>query len=76
MHQIRPSRGKTVTARLRCWWKRAGAAQADALLFAVYYTVAAPFALLVRRGGGWNVRGWIPRRNESGNCLEKLRRQH
>ena len=74
--QIAPSAGQTVAARLRCWWKRAGAAQADALLFVVYYTVLAPFAMLARRGGGWSPPGWIARRNESGDCLEKLRRQH
>jgi hypothetical protein len=76
MHQIRPPAGPTLAARLRRCWKRAGAAQADVLLFIVYYTVMAPFALLARRGGGWNPRGWITRSKESGTCLESLKRQH
>jgi hypothetical protein len=76
MYQIQPAAGQTAAQRLRCWWKRAGAAQADALLFVVYYTVVAPFALLARRGGAWSAPGWIARRTESGNSLENLRRQH
>jgi hypothetical protein len=59
----------------RCW-KRAGAMQADALLFIIYYTVLAPFAFLVRRSGGGKACGWIGRQAGSGDCLDKLRQQH
>jgi hypothetical protein len=66
----------SIAIRVRRWWKRAGTAQADAVIFVVYYTVLAPFAFLLRRSRAWNIRGWISRRPESGDCLEKLRRQH
>lgn len=71
--------GKRMTAgaRIRSWWKHAGAAQANAMLFLVYYTVLAPFAFLIRRHGSGNTpRGWVPDSGEPGNRLDSLRRQH
>jgi hypothetical protein len=76
MHRIEPSTGIALATRMRRWWKRAGAAQADATLFVVYYTVLAPFAFLVRRSRAWKAGGWISRDAESGNRMEILRRQH
>ncbi len=55
------------------WWRRlarrAATAQAHGLLFLLYYTVLAPFALIARRRRG--AVGWILRAGEPATSLRR-----
>ena len=63
-------------ARIRNWWRRAGGAQADGVLFVIYYSILPLFAWLARRDrGGLHDRGWTAH-DATPPSTGGLRRQH